>query len=284
MLIAIAGSSGLIGSALAASIEAHGHTVRRLRRDALSPESLMGADAVVNLAGENLAQRWTDGVRRRIRDSRIRTTTQLAESIARMARRPRVFVSGSAIGIYGSRRGDAVLDESSTHGDDFLARVCEEWEASARAASDAGVRVVYIRTGLVLAAHGGALAKLLLPFRLGVGGRIGSGDQWMSWISLEDEVRAIEHVIANEWSGAANLVAPNPVTNAEFTSALGHALHRPTFLPVPAAALELAMGDMARDTILASQRVMPKRLLESGFEFESPTLSEGLRAALSGSR
>jgi uncharacterized protein (TIGR01777 family) len=279
--IAITGSHGLIGSALATHLESRGHTVRRIRRDGISAEAIAGADAVVNLAGENIAQRWTSRARREIRDSRVRITTQLAQAIAASAPRPRVFISGSAVGIYGSRRGDELLDETSAHGADFLARVCDDWESATHAARDAGVRVVNVRTGLVLARSGGALAKLLLPFRLGLGGRIGNGKQWMSWITLTDEVRAIEHLITHsDLSGPVNLVAPNPVTNAELTKALGAELHRPTLIPVPALALKMAMGQMARDTNLASQRVQPTRLAASGFRFENPDLRSALATLL----
>jgi uncharacterized protein len=280
MIVAISGSSGLIGSGLVSLLTSRGHSVRRIARHENPTAAIDGADVVVNLAGENIAQRWTARARAAIRDSRMHATSSIVEAIARAAIKPRVFLSGSAIGIYGNR-GDELLDESSAQGSDFLARVCVEWEAAARPAAEAGVRVVHLRTGLVLAAHGGALAKLLLPFRLGVGGRIGNGHQWMSWITLADHVRAMEFLMSSEISGPVNLVAPNPVTNSEFVAALGRVLRRPTVFPVPALALTLALGDMARDTILASQRVVPQRLLESGFQFESPDLLGGLQRVLS---
>jgi uncharacterized protein len=280
MIVAISGSSGLIGSGLVSLLTSRGHSVRRIARHENPTAAIDGADVVVNLAGENIAQRWTARARAAIRDSRMHATSSIVEAIARAAIKPRVFLSGSAIGIYGNR-GDELLDESSAQGSDFLARVCVEWEAAARPAAEAGVRVVHLRTGLVLAAHGGALAKLLLPFRLGVGGRIGNGHQWMSWITLADHVRAMEFLMSSEISGPVNLVAPNPVTNSEFVAALGRVLRRPTVFPVPALALTLALGDMARDTILASQRVVPQRLLESCFQFESPDLLGGLQRVLS---
>jgi uncharacterized protein (TIGR01777 family) len=246
----------------------------------LDATALEGVDAIVHLAGEPIGQRWTTSARRRIRESRIGGTQLIATSIASLSRPPRVFVSGSAMGIYGSR-GDEVLDEASAVGRDFLAELAASWEAEADRAAPAGVRVVKIRTGLVLSPRGGALARLLLPFRLGLGGRVGSGRQWVSWIALSDTVRAIRHVMeSNGVVGPVNVGAPNPVTNAELTSTLGKVLHRPTIVPVPAAVLRLVFGEMGEGTLLASQRMRPRRLLESGFRFEHPTLESALRHEL----
>jgi uncharacterized protein len=294
--VAISGATGLIGGALAARLRARNVRVRRLVRTAqpqfpddivwdpmrgvLASSDLEGADAVVHLAGEPLAHRWTDARKRAIRESRVRGTELVARTIAALDRRPRVLLSGSAIGIYGDR-GDEPLDEESALGSGFLAAVAREWEAASAAAVDAGVRVVLLRTGIVLSPHGGALERLLLPFRLGMGGPIGSGRQWMSWISLDDHVRAMEHALATTGlHGPVNLVSPNPVTNAEFAATLGRVLSRPALVPVPALALELAYGEMARATILAGQRVLPKALLRNGFHFDYPTLEEALRFEL----
>jgi uncharacterized protein (TIGR01777 family) len=294
--VAITGATGFIGSALVGALADAGYTVRRLvrsegRRRAgdilwdpaggrLDPRTLDGVDAVVHLAGEPIAQRWSAAAKRRIRDSRVRGTTLLATTIASLERPPRVLVSGSAMGIYGDR-GDEQLDEASPPGRDFLAEVATEWEAATEPAARAGVRVVKTRTGLVLNPRGGALARLLLPFRLGVGGRIGSGRQWVSWIGLHDTVGAIMHALSNDTlSGPVNLGAPNPVTNAELAATLGRVLRRPAILPVPATALRLVFGEMGEATLLASQRMRPRRLLESGFVFDYPTLEAALRYEL----
>jgi uncharacterized protein len=294
MIIAISGSSGLVGSALSAALEARGHTIRRLvrrpargpeeiswdpEREKLDPGGLEGVDAVVNLAGEPLAQRWTATARMRIRSSRVNGTTTLARALASTATKPRVMLSGSAIGIYGSR-GDEVLDESSELGTDFLASVAKDWEQATTAASSAGIRVVHLRTGLVLSRQGGALAKMLLPFQLGVGGRFGEGSQWMSWIALSDLIAALAFLLrAEAVSGPVNLVAPNPVTNAEFARTLAYVLGRPAMVPVPRFALSLLFGEMGDQTVLASQRVRARRLLENGFKFKLPTLEGALRDA-----
>jgi uncharacterized protein len=235
---------------------------------------------VVHLAGEPVAQRWTPDRKAAIRDSRVQGTSLLARTIAAVGGPRPVFLSGSAVGFYGDR-GDELLDESSGPGTDFLATVCQEWEAATRPAADAGARVVLLRTGIVLHPDGGALERLLVPFRLGVGGPIGSGRQWMSWITLEDELRAIAHAMWTESvRGPVNLVAPTPVTNAEFAATLGRVLTRPALLPVPRFALELLYGEMADATILAGQRAMPRVLLGSGFGYAHPTLEQGLRALL----
>jgi uncharacterized protein (TIGR01777 family) len=295
MTVAVTGSTGLIGSAIVRVLTSRGHAVRPIvrrpskndseivwdvERETIDASRLEGVDAVINLAGESLAQRWNEGVKREIRDSRVKGTSTLSRAIASLGRKPSVMLSGSAMGIYGSR-GDETLDESSSLGDDFLASVCKEWEAATAPAEAAGVRVVHLRTGLVLSPNGGGLPKLLIPFRMGVGGRVGSGKQWSSWISLSDYVEAVTFLLNNaSFAGPVNLVAPNPVTNGEFTRVLARVLRRPAFFHVPRAALTLAMGEMAEGTILASQRIRPRRLLEAGFNFSLPTLEAALRAEL----
>lgn len=294
MRVAITGATGLIGTALRASLAADGHEVRILTRSpraagefrfdpaagVLDPAALESADAVVHLAGEPIAQRWTDTVRRRIRDSRVNGTRLVAAAIAAMARPPRVLVSGSAVGYYGER-GDETLLESSLPGNDFLSEVCVAWEAAAAPAREAGIRVVHPRIGVVLSEKGGALQRLLLPFRLGVGGRVGSGDQWMSWISLADTVGALRHTIDDaDVEGPVNITGPAPATNAEFTRTLAAVLHRPAFLPVPAFALRIAFNEMADATLMASQRAMPGRLTDAGFAFRHRSLDGALRAVL----
>lgn len=295
MTIAISGSSGLIGSALVHTLSGEGHVIKHLvRRDArnameiswnptrdeIDAARLNGVGAVINLAGEKLDQRWTPDVKQRIRQSRVRGTALIARTVASLAEKPRVLVSGSAIGIYGDR-GDELLDESSTLGEDFLASVCKEWEAATKPAEDAGVRVVHSRTGIVLAKDGGALARMTTPFKLGVGGRLGSGQQWMSWIALADVVGAIRHALMHEtMRGPMNLVAPNPVRNEEMTEALSRELHRPALLPVPRLALKLLLGEMADEAVLASQRVVPRALESARYSFALPTLEQALASIL----
>jgi uncharacterized protein (TIGR01777 family) len=296
--VAISGASGLIGSALTKSLVNDGHRVLRLVRGGLTdgddigwdPDvgridapALEGIDAVVHLAGAGIGdQRWTDERKREIRESRVRGTAALAGAIASREHKPKVFVSGSAIGIYGAARGDELLDEDSPLGDDFLSKVAQAWEAEAQPAEDAGVRTVRIRTGIVLAPHGGVLKQMLLPFKLGIGGKQGSGKQWMSWIALADEIAAIRFAIDDERvRGPVNLVAPNPVTNAEFAQTLGHALHRPTVLPTPLLPLKLRYGsELVETLLLGSQRVVPKRLEAVNFGFTSPVLASALEAML----
>jgi uncharacterized protein (TIGR01777 family) len=297
MDVVISGASGLIGTALISELRRSGHRVLRLKRGGVTagddigwdPQAGLidapafeGVDAVVHLAGEGIGEkRWTDEQKDRILQSRVKGTSVLAGAIASRARRPRVFVSGSAIGYYGSR-GDEVLTEDSAPGDDFLAGVVQRWEAETRPAVDAGIRTVNIRTGIVLAEHGGVLKRLLVPFKLGLGGRVGSGKQWMSWITLDDHVGAIVHAIETEsLRGPVNLVAPTPVVNAEFTTTLGNVLHRPTMLPTPLLPLKLAYGaELVELLLLASQRVTPAQLEATGFTFRQPTLEAGLRAVL----
>jgi len=235
---------------------------------------------VINLAGEPIAQRWTDDAKRRIRASRLNATSTLVRALSAISDKPRVLLSGSAIGIYGAERTGTV-DETSSLGDDFLASVAKEWEAATDPAKAAGIRVVLLRTGIVLSRNGGALEKLLLPFKFGAGGKLGSGNQWMSWIALADYVGALAFLLETERvSGPVNLVAPNPVTNAEFTRLLGRVLRRPALFTVPRFAMSLVLGEMAEDTVLADQRVRPLRLLEAGFNFTLPTLEAALRAEL----
>lgn len=294
MRIAITGATGFIGSSLVASLEADGHTVQRLTRhprrpndvafdparQLLDPHALEGVDAVVHLAGEVIAQRWTGAAKRRILKSRVDGTRLVAGTIAALAAKPKVLVSGSAIGYYGDR-GDELLTEASAPGDDFLAEVCRAWEGAADAARAAGVRVVHPRTGLVLDRHGGALARMLPPFRLGLGGPIGSGRQWVSWISLADAVAGLRFAIDEvAIEGAMNLASAEPVTNREFTRALGRALNRPAVIPTPPIALRLVYGEMADATLLASQRAFPVVLQRNRFSFRHPTIDMAMRAAL----
>ena len=299
--VLLSGASGFIGTELAKSFARDGHRVVRLTRrespartDAIAWSAEQGwideralaalsppPEIVVNLAGEPIAQRWTPRRKQAIRDSRVNGTAVLAQAVAALAERPRVFVSGSAIGYYGTNRGDEVLRDSSPPGRDFLAQTAMAWEGATAAAAGAGIRVVISRTGVVIGKHGGAMARLLLPFRLGVGGRIGSGQHWMSWISLEDMVRGLRFLAETPTiEGAVNLCAPNPVRSVDFTKALGRALRRPTIIPAPAFALKLVFGEMALATILASQRVVPERLAGAGFEFRHPRVEDALRFEL----
>lgn len=297
MKILISGASGLVGTALSRNLSAKGAELFQLVRSR-SDESarsilwnpasgvedlaqLEGFDAVIHLAGEPIAEgRWTEDKKRRIRESRVEGTKVLAEALAKLERKPSAFLSASAIGIYGSR-GEEVLTEESAAGDDFLARVCRDWEAATEAAARAGIRTVLMRFGVILSSHGGALAKMLTPFKMGAGGRLGPGRQYMSWIALDDVVGIVDHLLEKDsTSGPVNVVAPNPVTNREFTGALGEALSRPTFLPAPAFALRLAFGEMADVALLASQRVEPARLKQSGYAFKYPELKEALRHVL----
>jgi uncharacterized protein (TIGR01777 family) len=287
MKVAITGSSGLIGSGLADSLVGDGHDVVRMRRgeqwdpDAgtVTPGALDGVDAVVHLAGEGVAEkRWTDAQKRRIRDSRIVGTKAIAEACA--AAQVPTLVSGSAIGFYGAPGTEAV-DESHAPGDDFLARLVVDWEAATAAAEAGGTRVVHARTGIVQSARGGALKRQLPLFKLGLGGKIGRGDFYVSWITLTDEVRALRFAIDTaSLRGPVNLTAPNPVTNAEWTKALGRAVHRPAVLTVPPAALRVVLGGELVKSLLSSQRVLPRKLLDAGFEFDHPTIDEGMLAAI----
>ncbi|MCP3917501.1 MAG: TIGR01777 family protein [bacterium] len=296
MKVLITGSSGLVGRELTAFLETGGHEVLRLVRGEprgadevrwdvergvhdLAP--LEGLDAVVHLAGEAIAdRRWSEAQKRRIRDSRVLGTGALVDSLRKLTNGPRVFVSASAIGFYGSR-GDEVLTEESGTGDDFLSGLCRDWEAASSPLADAEVRVVHLRFGVILSARGGALAKMLLPFKLGAGGRLGSGDQFMSWIAVDDAVGAVHHALTTDGlSGAVNAVAPNPVTNREYTKTLGKVLGRPTIFPMPAFAARVAFGEMADALLLSSARVRPNALLDSSYRFDWPDLEGALRHVL----
>ena len=289
--ILLAGASGFIGGALERSLAADGHHVERLSRGDTggvrwNPErgevdgaalATVAPDVVVNLGGEPIAQRWSDARKRAIYDSRINGTRALAAAVAAMEVKPRVFVGGSAIGYYGADRGDELLSEGSAAGEGFLAKTSRDWENAATPATDAGIRTIVLRTGIVCGRDGGALAKLLPPFLAGVGGPLGDGQQWMSWISLTDTVRAIRFLIDTATArGPFNLVAPEPVRNTAFAATLGAVLHRPALVPTPRFALQLLFGEMAKQTILASQRVVPEKLTGAGFEFRHPRLKEAL--------
>lgn len=297
MRILITGASGLIGKALTKSFDDKGFELllagrsepkddrqtRWTAEDAFAePERLEGLDAVIHLAGESVsALRWTDEKKAAIRNSRVNGTRSVVDALSRLKKRPKVFISGSATGFYGDR-DDEILTESSVAGDNFLAEICREWEAESRRAEDAGIRTVLLRTGIVLSKDGGALATMLLPFKLGVGGVVGDGKQWMSWISLDDEIRAIEFVLEHEEvRGAVNLTSPNPVTNQEFTAALGEVLYRPTFIPLPEFAVSMLLGEMGDELLLSSARVEPARLEQLGFEWHFPELRSALEHALS---
>ena len=296
MKIVISGASGLIGTQLVAKLSSSGHEVIRLvRRSPKSGEiqwnpksgtldaaALEGTDAVIHLSGAGIGdKRWSAAYRKEILDSRTDTTALLAKTIASLSRKPSVFLSGSAIGIYGARN-DEQLTEVSTHGTGFLADVCEQWEAAAKPAVDAGVRTVYLRTGIVLSPKGGALKKLLPLFKLGVGGKFSNGKQWQSWISIDDEIGAIEYLLTANVSGAVNLTAPNPVTNAEFTKVLASVLKRPAIVPVPTFAPKILLGGELADALLfTGQRVIPAALNASGYTFKHTTLESALRSLLS---
>jgi len=293
MKITLTGATGFLGKPLCAMLRAEGHVLRILSRSASRTpghfvwdplagpppeESLVGADAVIHLAGEPVAQRWSPEVKQKIRDSRVVGTRRLVEAMTTLSKRPAVLVSASGIGYYGSR-GDEELTEASEPGEGFLPETCVEWEAQADLARSLGMRVVKVRTGIVLG-DGGALAKMLPVFRLGLGGPLAGGKMWMSWIHLEDMVRIIVWAATNEAvHGAVNGVAPNPVTNAEFTRELGKALHRPAFWPVPKLALQARFGEMA-SVVLASTRVHPQAALEGGFRFRQSDVGEALRGLL----
>ncbi|MHB1095781.1 MAG: TIGR01777 family oxidoreductase [Gemmatimonadaceae bacterium] len=292
MRIGVTGASGFLGQRLVPALRAQGHEVARIGRGAESdiqwnPSAgtidvarCSGIDAFVHLAGANVGERWTPAQRRAIRDSRVNGTTLMARTIAALSPRPHVLVCASAVGIYGDA-GDAVLDESSPSGSDFLADVGREWEAAADPARQAGVRTVHLRFGVVLSRRGGALARMLPFFRVGGGGRLASGRQWMSWIAMEDAVGAAQFALERETLvGAVNAVAPTPVTNSEFTETLARVVHRPAPFPVPAFALNLMFGEMAQGTLLASQRVIPRQLLAAGYAFRHTTLEPALRAAV----
>lgn len=295
MRVAITGSHGLIGSALAEALTADGDQVTRVVRGraeegqaAWDPEAgtvdvaaLEDHDAVVHLAGAGIGDhRWTDSYKAQVLGSRVKGTTTLVRALAKLERPPRVLASGSAVGYYGDR-GDAELTEASAPGTGFLSEVVQQWEAAAVPAAEAGIRVVNIRSGIVMSARGGALKKQLLPFKLGLGGRIGSGAQYLSWVSLDDEIGGIRYGLANESvRGPLNVTAPNPVTNAEFTKTLGAVLRRPTIMPVPTFALDLILGrQLVGEMLTSGQRVLPAVLQAHGYVFRHLTLDSALRAA-----
>jgi len=292
--IAVSGASGLIGSALVPALEAAGHEVVRLVRrepetadeiawdpDAGTLESarVSGVDAIVTLSGSTIGRRWTDERKAEILHSRVATSGLLARTAAELDPPPTVFVSAGGAGIYGDR-GDEILTECSPLGEGFLADVGRAWEAAAEPARTAGIRVVNFRQGIVLTRSGGALDRMLTPFRLGLGGRIGSGRQWWSWVSLEDTVAAYEFVLENDIAGSVNLSSPNPATNDQFVRALGRALRRPTILPAPAFAVKGAFGEMGVAALLEGQRTLPARLHDSGFEFGDPDIAAALERIL----
>jgi len=292
MIIAIAGASGLVGKALTPLLEAEGHDVVRLVRswpkageiewhpnqDSIDTGKLEGFDAIINLAGENVAEgRWTEEKKKKIHDSRVNGTHLLSEAIAKLTTKPRCFLCASATGIYGDR-GDETLDEQSESGGGFLAGVCREWEKATEPAHRAGVRVVNFRFGPILARAGGMLEKMLTPFKMGLGGKIGAGKQYISWVAIEDAVAVIKRVLNDESiRGPLNVVSPKPVTNERFTRALGEVLSRPTVMAVPAFAARLAFGEMADEMLLVSQKVIPKKLQAAGFQFEYSDLETALQ-------
>jgi uncharacterized protein (TIGR01777 family) len=296
MRVLISGASGLLGTALTRALRSQGHeTIALVRRtpragevqwDAykpLDPAKLAGCDAVVHLAGKNIAGRWTEKFKGEVLESRSGTTKILATAAAESFRRtgqPRAFVSASGVGYYGNR-GDEVLTEESGAGPGFLAEVCRQWEAATAPAREAGVRVVSLRIGVVLARDGGALKPMLLPFQLGLGGRIGSGQQWWSWIEIDDVIGAMLFVLQNDsLQGAVNAVGPAPVRSAEFVKALGRALHRPTIFPLPEFVIRTVMGEMGEELLLTSARAVPRKLAKAGYTFRHPQLDEALRTAL----
>jgi uncharacterized protein (TIGR01777 family) len=296
MKVLITGASGLVGTELQKSFTEKGyelllasrkestddkHIQWSIEEGFTDPEKLEGVDVVVHLAGENVSGlRWTDEKKKAIRDSRILGTRNVVDAMSKLKKKPHTFIASSAIGFYGER-GEEEVTESSAAGDNFLAGVCKEWEAESRRAEDAGIRTVLLRTGIVLSKDGGALSTMLLPFKMGVGGVVGSGKQWMSWISMEDEIAVINYAIENEnIRGAVNAVSPNPVTNHDFTKTLGEVLYRPTFLPLPEFAVSMIFGEMGDALLLASTKVMPKRLEDAGFEFMYPNLKVAIENAV----
>jgi uncharacterized protein len=292
--ILVSGSSGLIGSALLPVLKTSGYEVVCLGRGQsgsgrigwdparpLAPESVSGFDAVIHLAGESIASRWTESKKKAIRDSRVLGTRHLAEALARAASPPRVLISASAIGFYGDRADEILREDSASGGSGFLPEVCREWEAAADPAVQAGIRTAFLRTGIVLSAEGGALKQMLPPFRMGLGGKIGSGRQWMSWIDPHDEIGAIRHILMNEsLRGPVNSVSPHPVTNAEFTNTLASVLSRPAIFPMPAFAARLVFGQMGDELLLGSQRVAPAKLSATGYVFQKPDLRKALEDIL----
>lgn len=292
MKILVTGSSGLVGSALVSFLQENGHEVYKLvRRKAdllsheivwspnegvLNPLLLERLDAVVHLAGENIMGIWTSNKKRRIRNSRINGTALLSKVLCQLKYPPSVFISASAIGYYGNR-GDEILTEESSKGEGFLADVCEEWEKETRIVAEKGIRTVNIRIGFILSSEGGGLQQMLKVFKWGLGGKVGSGNQYMSWVTLNDLIRIIAFVIGQgQLNGPVNAVSPDPVTNAKWTKTLGHVLHRPTFFPVPESIVKLLFGELGETVLLASTRVKPVKLEEAGFIFEDSSVEEAL--------
>jgi uncharacterized protein (TIGR01777 family) len=292
MKILISGASGLVGSALVSQLKSEHRILSLVRNEPRNEnevqwnpekeikeiEKLEGVETVIHLAGENVGDgRWTEEKKRRIRDSRVIGTKVLCDGLLKLTQPPKTFICASAIGYYGNR-GDEILTEESKSGEDFLGKTCVEWEEASNVLKEKNIRVVHARFGIILSKNGGALGKMLMPFKLGIGGKLGDGKQYFSWIAIDDVISAIEFLISNESiSGAVNLTSPNPVTNAQFTATLGKTLSRPTFFTVPRFALKLAFGEMADVALLASQRVMPKRLQDAGFKFKFPELEAALR-------
>ncbi len=288
MKIAIAGASGMVGKALTKSLTGKGHTVTALKRGSsadqvfvnVTPEYLEGFDAVINLAGENIAaKRWSDEQKKLIVDSRVSTTSFLANALSKTKGSPKVFINASAIGIYGNRGNESLTEESSP-GAGFLASTCKRWEEAAKPAKRDGLRVVIARLGVVLSKEGGALNKMLLPFQLGAGGVLGSGRQYMSWIEINDLVKAFEFLLENNVEGVVNMTSPNPATNAEFTSAMAKVLSRPAILPAPAFGLKLILGEMAQEMLLDGSLVLPAKLEKAGFKFDYANLEKALNHEL----
>ncbi len=294
----VSGVSGPIGTALLPALKTEGAQITRLVRASskrsaqdgatipwdpaqpIPPSAVTGFDAVIHLAGDSIVGRWTPEKKKNIRDSRVLGTTRLSQALAEASLKPQVFVCSSAIGYYGNR-GDEILTEQSAPGQGFLPDVCREWEAATKAAADAGIRTVQVRTGVVLSPKGGALGEMVIPFKLGVGGRVGSGKQWMSWIDVEDMVGGIQHALQNESiRGPVNFVAPNPVTNSEFTKTLASVLSRPAIFPMPSLVIKLAFGEMGETVLLGSQRVQPCKLEASGYSFRFSTLRASLENIL----
>ena len=297
MKIVISGASGLVGTAATAALRSDGHAVIHLVRPTgnyspgdvrwdpasslIDADAMAGADAIIHLAGAGIGDaRWTAARKQLLRSSRVDATHALVDGIAKLRKKPRVLIAASAVGYYGNR-GDERLSESSANGEGFLAALARDWEAESWRAESLGVRPVLLRFGMILSAQGGALPRMLAPFKLGLGGRLGSGKQWISWIALADVIGVMRLALVDEkLSGPVNAVAPHPVRNAEFTRALAHALHRPAIFPAPAFALRLALGEMADELLLASQRAEPQKLLTAGYEFQFPELESALGSIL----